>query len=73
MFLVTPDEKVQHEQTKRLHQFAEAMVNLVYWYSEPLQKAYERIEELEARNRELRVELETERRQGNARTEEQKL
>lgn len=59
MFIVTADEKVQREQTQRVHKFAEAMIELLYWDSPALKAAYVRIEELEARNRELRLELDT--------------
>lgn len=58
MFPLTPDEKARQEMNNRLHKFTESMIDMVYWYHEPLIEAYKKIEQLEARNHELRLKLE---------------
>lgn len=58
MFPLTPDEKARQEMNNRLRNFTQSMIDLVYWYHEPLLEAYKKIEQLENRNHELRKELE---------------
>ena len=58
MFPLTPDETARQEMNTRLRNFSQSMIDLVYWYHEPLLEAYKKIEQLETRNHELRKELE---------------
>lgn len=58
MFPLTPDEKARQEMNSRLHRFTKAMIDMTYWYHEPLLQAYKRIDELEKQNTELKKQLE---------------